>query len=138
MKDDKKALVLFSGGKDSLIVTLRLLDSNYKVYLVTYENGCGLKTENVNNTCEVLAEEVSKQVHMICKNGYDVIAILGIEQSPSCCVNYIYTNHGMEKRKGLFMDKLCKKIEDLDIPIIGINRKYINKSLKELEKIVGK
>ena len=24
MKDDKKALVLFSGGKDSLIVTLRL------------------------------------------------------------------------------------------------------------------
>ncbi len=37
MKDDKKALVLFSGGKDSLIVTLRLLDSNYKVYLVTYE-----------------------------------------------------------------------------------------------------
>ena len=92
MKDDKKALVLFSGGKDSLIVTLRLLDSNYKVYLVTYENGCGLKTENVNNTCEVLAEEVSKQVHMISKNGYEVIAILGIEQSPSCCVNYIYTN----------------------------------------------
>ena len=92
MKDDKKALVLFSGGKDSLIVTLRLLDSNYKVYLVTYENGCGLKTENVNNTCEVLAEEVSKQVHMISKNRYEVIAILGIEQSPSCCVNYIYTN----------------------------------------------
>ena len=92
MKDDKKALVLFSGGKDSLIVTLRLLDSNYKVYLVTYENGCGLKIGNVNNTCEVLAEEVSKQVHMISKNGYEVIAILGIEQSPSCCVNYIYTN----------------------------------------------
>ena len=23
---------------------------------------------------------------------YEVIAILGIEQSPSCCVNYIYTN----------------------------------------------
>ena len=59
MKDDKKALVLFSGGKDS----------------------------------------------------------------QSCCVNYIYTNHGMETRKGLFMDKLCKKIEDLDIPIIGIINK---------------
>ena len=73
---------------------------------------------------------------MICKSNYNVIAILGIEQSPSCCVNYIYTNHGMEKRKGLFMDKLYNKIKDLEIPIIGINRKYINKSMKELEKII--
>ena len=42
----------------------------------------------------------------------------------------------MEKRKGLFMDKLSKKIEDLNIPIIGINRKYVNKSLKELEDVI--
>ena len=42
----------------------------------------------------------------------------------------------MEKRKGLFMDKLYNKIKDLEIPIIGINRKYINKSMKELEKII--
>ena len=57
MENDKKALVLFSGGKDSLVVTLRLLDSNYKVYLATYENGCGLKSENVNNTIERLIKK---------------------------------------------------------------------------------
>ena len=57
-KNEKKALVLFSGGKDSLIITLRLLDSNYKVYLVTYENGCGIKAENVNNTIERLVKKV--------------------------------------------------------------------------------
>lgn len=34
------------------------------------------------------------------------------------------------------MDKLSKNIEDLNIPIIGINRKYTNKSLKELNKII--
>ena len=73
---------------------------------------------------------------MICKNGYDVIAILGIEQSPSCCVNYIYTNKRKIKRKGLFMEKLYKKTNDLNIPFIGINRKYINKSLKELEMLI--
>lgn len=39
MKKIEKALVLFSGGKDSLILTLRLLDSGCKVYLVTFENG---------------------------------------------------------------------------------------------------
>lgn len=32
------------------------------------------------------------------------------------------------------MDKLYKKTNDLNIPFIGINRKYINKTLKELEE----
>ena len=54
MEKAKKALVLFSGGKDSLLVTLRLLDEGYKVYLVTFENGCGLKANNVNNTIKRL------------------------------------------------------------------------------------
>ena len=93
-------------------------------------------TLEFNEHCQLLADEVSKQIHLIANSGYKVIAVLGIEQSPSCCVNYIYTNHGMEKRKGLFMDKLSKNIEDSNIPIIGINRKYTNKSLKELNKII--
>ena len=93
-------------------------------------------TLEFNEHCQLLADEVSKQIHLIANSGYKVIAVLGIEQSPSCCVNYIYTNHGMEKRKGLFMDKLSKNIEDLNIPIIGINRKYTNKSLKKLNKII--
>lgn len=41
----KNALVLFSGGKDSLLATLKLLDENYNVHLVTYENGCGLNSK---------------------------------------------------------------------------------------------
>ena len=32
---------------------------------------------------------------------------------------------------GLFMQKLYKNIKELNIPIIGINRKYINKSLEK-------
>ena len=35
----------------------------------------------------------------------------------------------------LFIGKLYDKISKYNIPIIGINRKFINKSLKELEKI---
>ena len=42
----------------------------------------------------------------------------------------------MEKRKGLFIEKLYAKIKKYNIPIIGINRKFINKSLRELEKII--
>lgn len=43
----------------------------------------------------------------------------------------------MEKRKGLFMEKLYEKIKDLNIPIIGINRKYINKSFNQLKTLIN-
>ena len=43
-----------------------------------------------------------------------------------------------EKRMGLFMQKLYENIKDLNIPIIGINRKYIKKSLKELKELLDK
>ena len=57
MDEEKKAFILFSGGKDSLVVTLRLIENGYKVYLVTFENGCGLKAENVNHTIERLIKK---------------------------------------------------------------------------------
>ena len=65
---------------------------------------------------------------------------MGIEHSPSCCINYIYTNKGMEKRKGLFMEKLYKKLSEnnINVPFIGINRKCINKSLREIQDIIDK
>ncbi len=94
-------------------------------------------TLDFNNHCLVKALEVGEQIKEIISCGYEVIAILGIEQSPSCCVNYIYTNNGTENRKGLFMEKVYEEIKDYNIPIIGINRKYINKSLNELEKLLN-
>jgi len=57
-----------------------------------------------NNHCNDLTETVFKEIKKIINSGYEVIAILGIEHSPSCCIKYIYTNNGMEKRKGLFIE----------------------------------
>ena len=120
-----------------LLIQMPCTESTFNNSLIREPKGINkYDTIEFNKHCEELAEETSKQIHLICNSGYNVIAILGIEQSPSCCVNYIYTNKGMLKRKGLFIDKLYKKTNDLNIPFIGINRKYINKSLKELEMLI--
>lgn len=121
---------------DINIIQMPCIEASYNNSLIRNPKGLSkYDTEEFNKHCEKLADEVASQIIEVNKN-YKVLAILGIEQSPSCCVNYIYTNKGMEKRKGLFMDKLYEKIKDLKIPIIGINRKYINKSLNELEDII--
>lgn len=123
---------------DINIIQMPCIEASYNNSLIRNPKGLSkYDTEEFNKHCEKLADEVASQIIEVNKN-YKVLAILGIEQSPSCCVNYIYTNKGMEKRKGLFMDKLYDRVKDLKIPIIGINRKYINKSLNELEDIIKK
>lgn len=124
-------------NNDINIIQMPCIESSFNNSLIREPKGISkYDTDEFNKHCEMLAKNVADEIKLIVSSGYDIIAILGIEQSPSCCVNYIYTNKGMEKRRGLFMEKLYQNIKDLNIPIIGINRKHINKSLNELKKIV--
>lgn len=134
-----KPIVKLLIDNDINIVQMPCSESTFNNNLIRNPMGISkYDTDEFNKHCEFLAQDVASQIETIIKSGYEVIAILGIEQSPSCCVNYIYTNNGTENRKGLFMEKLYDKIKDYNIPIIGINRKYTNKSLKELENLLNK
>lgn len=123
---------------DINIIQMPCAEAEFNNNLIREPKGIGkYDTSEFNELCEQLACKVAKQIKSILESKYIIVAILGIEQSPSCCVNYIYTNKGMENRKGLFMEKLYEKIEKYNIPIIGINRKYIKKSLSQLESLIG-
>lgn len=124
-------------NNDINIIQMPCAEATFNNSLIREPKGISkYNTDDFNEHCEVIASSVFEQIKNVIDSGYKVIAIIGIEQSPSCCVNYIYTNHGNEKRMGLFMEKLYSKISNYNIPIIGINRRHINKSLKELSKIV--
>lgn len=119
------------------LIQMPCAESSFGNHLIREPMGLSKYNNNeFNEHCEKLATDVANQIKNIIDSNYQVIAILGIEQSPSCCVNYIYTNHGNENRMGLFIEKLYNKIREYNIPIIGINRKYINKSLKQMEEII--
>ncbi len=123
---------------DINIIQMPCAESTFNDSLIRKPMGLSkYNTDEFNNHCESISKEVFDQIKLLIESNYKVVAILGIEQSPSCCVNYIYTNHGNENREGLFIEKLHDKVKEYNIPIIGINRKYINKSLKQLEKIIN-
>lgn len=65
----KKVLVLFSGGKDSFLSSLLYLEKGYTVYLVTYENGCGLNSKSA----------ILMAKRLIKKYGDDRVKILGVK-----------------------------------------------------------
>lgn len=120
------------------IIQMPCIETEFNNSLIREPKGITkYNTKEFNKHCQTLANKVTKQIKKLIESNYEIVAILGIEQSPSCCVNYIYTNKGIERRKGLFIQKLYENTKELNIPIIGINRKYIKKSLKQLEKLLN-
>lgn len=89
--------------------------------------------------CQRLASETTEIIKAILANGYEIVAILGIEYSPSCATKIQYSPRGTFHRPGLFIEALKSQLdkEKLEIPFIGINRRGIKKSLNELRKVIG-
>ncbi len=136
-KSSIKPFVELLINNDINIIQMPCAEASFNDSLIREPKGISkYDNKEFNDHCKNLALKTANEIANLIKNNYQVLAILGIEQSPSCCVNYIYTNKGMENRRGLFMDKLYEEIKEYQIPFIGINRKYINKSLKELEKTI--
>lgn len=136
-KSSIKPIIQLLIDNDINIVQMPCTEASFNNSLIREPKGISkYNTKEFNHHCQDRAEQVISEIKNIINSGYEVVAILGIEQSPSCCVNYIYTNNGTENRKGLFIEKIYNGITEFNIPIIGINRKYIKKSLNELEKIL--
>ncbi len=87
--------------------------------------------------CREIAKDVVNSIKEIKGAGYEVIAILGIEYSPSCAVNYLWEGK-LKKGKGIFIEELEKELEEnkIEIKILGINIQKIKKTLKELESFL--
>lgn len=98
----KKCLVLFSGGKDSLLSTIYLIEQGYKVYLVHYDNGQTIGTENIKIGVERLAK----------KYGMEKVEYIG------------------SKNISIFFRKFIRKIYNLHID--QIQKKYGNITISEL------
>lgn len=89
--------------------------------------------------CSDLAGRVVKQICELRLGGKRVIAIVGIEHSPTCAVNYIYTNKGTIRHKGIFFQEIDMLLlrAGVEVPFVGINRRFYRKSTAELAKLIN-
>jgi len=96
-------------------------------------------TPEFREICQRLALEVTEMVKAILANGYEILAILGMEYSPSCATKIQYSSRGTFHRPGLFIEALKSQFdkEKIKISFIGINRRGIKKSLGELRQLIS-
>lgn len=110
----------------------------YKKGLERKPNGIEVyDTPAFRELCNKLALETIDMIKGILSNGYEIMAILGIEYSPSCAVKYQYTEKGTIHRPGIFIEILKNELnkEGIEIPFVGINRRGIKKSLNEIKEL---
>jgi predicted secreted protein len=93
-----------------------------------------------HNLCVHEAVNVVGMIKAIKANGFEVLAILGLEYSPSCSINLQYSNRGTFHRSGIFIEKLKDRLEKegIDVPFVGINRRGIKISVSRLRELLQK
>lgn len=82
----KKVLVLFSGGKDSLLSAIKLIEQGYKVVLVHYDNMMSLGNESVQIGYKRLKEKYSE-------NMVEYLGIKNISAFFRIFIKEIYSSH---------------------------------------------
>ena len=53
----KEVLLMYSGGLDSILSCIRLVSKGYKVYLIHFDNGSYIGTENIQIFANTITEQ---------------------------------------------------------------------------------
>lgn len=130
----------YLGNHNYNLIQMPCPESSFNNYSNLKREPHGIKfydTEEYNNHCQQLAQQTFNMISNIIKSGYSVKCILGIENSPTCTVKTLYTNKGTIKMEGLYISKLntLLKNENINIPILPIYRKNIQKTISLIENL---
>jgi predicted secreted protein len=89
--------------------------------------------------CQKCAAQVAELVDKYVKKRYQIVAIIGVEHSPSCAIERSQAKEGSDTTQGIFIQELLEKLTSRhlnNIPMIGvyIDKETIESACKRLEK----
>lgn len=89
--------------------------------------------------CDELANQVIEIIKALITAKYEIVAVLGIEYSPSCAVNYQFSR-GTVRKAGIFINLLRSKLSEqkISLQFIGINRRGTKKAEQRLRELIYK
>ena len=72
--------------------------------------------------------------------GFEVLAIIGVDFSPACAVNYLNRGTAIYADQGIYVEELRKCLEEarLDVPFIGVNQRWHKKLHSDLAALLSR
>jgi predicted secreted protein len=97
-----------------------------------YDNTC------FRSKCQKLSCNVIQMIESYVKKNYEILGILGIEQSSTCGVYQVQNGKRSVPGKGIFIEELEKEMEkkNFQVPIIGVNLNNIFSSLEKVQSLL--
>ncbi|MCH9021281.1 MAG: hypothetical protein IID32_00770 [Planctomycetes bacterium] len=92
----------------------------------------------LRQTSAKIAKEQTDYMSKLSSNGVEILAILGVEFSPSCAPNYLSKGRTIVRDKGIYHEELKRELQTrkLNIPFIGVNQRWKNKLERQLNEIL--
>lgn len=92
--------------------------------------------------CKKYAKQVLDTMQILREAGYKIMGILGIENSPTCGVKFVFrAGKGRVHESGVFIEELQRLLSNRkleNIPFLGIQTFNIQKSVSDLKKLIYK
>ncbi len=88
--------------------------------------------------CATLARSQARYMAQVVEAGIQILAMLGMEFSPACAVNYLNRGPIIIKDKGIFVEELQRELSafGLSIRFIGVNQRAHKKLAADLDSLL--
>lgn len=93
----------------------------------------------LRETAAKIAHGQVKYMKALVDQGYQILAIIGMEFSPACAVNYLNRGPVIVKDSGIYIEELRRELDaaSLSIPMMGVNQRALKKLDKDLRSLIS-
>lgn len=86
---------------------------------------------------EIAVSQVAYMKNLI-ENEFSILAVIGMEFSPACAVNYLNRGQRIYRDQGIYVEELKALMakEKIEIPFIGVNQRALKKLQKQLDSLL--
>ena len=96
------------------------------------------ETNGLRDVARKVAEEQVAYMVELTRGGYEILAILGMEFSPACAVEFLNRGPVIYRDKGIYVEELAELMgkSSLKVPFIGVNQRAHKKLERQLNAML--
>ena len=93
----------------------------------------------LRETARKISEDQVRYMHSLKEQGFEILAIIGVELSPACAVNYLNRGTMIYRDEGVYVEELrrCLKNRNMKVNFIGVNQRWQRKLHRDLNSLLS-